>query len=596
MKKNISKIYTIVVLIVLILLGVWSTWDIYQLRASNSEAAMINIQKIKTLIEKSHNSGIPFNDNEFFKVIRSLFSENPELEILTIYSHDADVGIEYHYNKGEEIQLLNLSESNPLGMKDLPEYKYNQLIKTKLSSSINSTVQTGLDLDLIYQVIDRKVVYNILIRVLIVVVVLFFTTLFMIFTISRKKEHELDTSEDDRFDDSNTTEDEMSLDWDENGFDTDSENDQDQSPPAFGDLSLDDNDFGDLSDDVSDDFGDIKLDDVSDDFGDITLDEVSDDFGDITLDEVSDDFGDITLDEESDDFSDLNLNDTDDFSDLSDDFSDIPSDTDSDLDNMSFDDSEDDFGDLKTDIESEDFDELSLDDVSDDFSDLSSDSNTNELDSLGLDDEKDDFADLTLDSDIPEEEDLLAMDHEISPSGEIDDFDFDDMDDSLLDEASDDAPSLYSPKSGVGWEDFIEERVNLELERAAAGDQDLVMGIIQCENLTEDNYSIFADQLKEDFNYPDMIFEYKEKGFALIVPSSDLDDALRTLEMFTGKEQDEYGEINVGISSRNGRLITGSRIFMEAENALHKAIEDNEKNIVGFRSDPDKFREFLSNK
>jgi len=554
MKKNISKIYTIVVLFALVLLGAWSTWDVYQLRASNSEAAMINIQKIKTTIENSHNSGISFNDNEFFKVIRSLFSENPELEILTIYSHDSDVGIEYHYNRGEEIQLLNLSESNPLGMKDLPEYKYNQLMKTKLSGSISAAGETGLDLDLIYQVVDRKVIYNILIRVLIVVVVLFFTTLFMIFAISRKKDSDIEISEDDDFDDNSVDDDEMSLDWDENGFDTAAENSSDENQPAFGDLDIDNSDFGDLD-----------------------------------------------LNDESDDFSDLNLSDTDDFDSLSDELSDISTDSDDDLSNMNFDDVSDEFSDLSSDLETDDLDNLSLDDSSDDFSDFSLDSDTEELDNLSFDnDENDDFADLAIESDVPEEEDLLAMDHEISPTGEIDDFDFDDIDDvddSFSDDTSEeDTPSLYSPKSGVGWEDFIEERVNLELERAAAGDQDLVMGIIQCDSLTEDNYRIFADKLKEEFNYPDMIFEYKEKGFALIVPSSDLDDALKTLEVFTGKEQDEYGEINVGISSRNGRLITGGRIFMEAENALLKAVDDNEKNIVGFRSDPDKFREFLSNK
>ena len=201
-----------------------------------------------------------------------------------------------------------------------------------------------------------------------------------------------------------------------------------------------------------------------------------------------------------------------------------------------------------------------------------------------------------IETDVPEEEDLMAMDHEVSPSNEIDDFNFDEIGDTFTDDEDDQSQSLYSPKSGVGWEDFIEERVNLELERAASFDQDLVMGVIKCESLTEDNYKIFADQIKEEFNYPDMIFEYKENGFAIIVPNTDLDSALQILETFTGKEQIDYGEINVGISSRNGRLITGGRIFMEAENALHKATEDSEKNIVGFRSDPDKFRDYLSNK
>lgn len=494
MKKNLSKIYTIVVLFALVLLGAWSAWDVYQLRTSNSEAARLKIAEIQTTIEKSHDSGKAFNDEEFFKVIRSLFSENPDLEILTIFSHDEDVGIEYHYNRSEEIQLLNLSELSPLGMKDLPEYKYNQLMKTKLTKTLNASGETGLNLDVIYQVVDREVVYNILIRILIVVIILFFTTLFMIFAVSKKRESDDITIEDDHYDDETSTDDEMSLDWEDSGFDSMDEAGSSETSPAFDNINLDE-----------------------------------------STDELS-----------------------------------IPGD----LDNMSFDDVTD------------NFDSMSFDD-----------DDPSGLDGLSLDDSFDEFDDLTIDSDIPEEEDLLAMDHEVSPTAEMEDFDFDDLDDAFADDGpKDESPSLYSPKSGVGWEDFIEERVNLELERAAASDQDLVLGIIQCESLTESNYRIFADQLKEEFNYPDMIFEYKENGFALIVPSTDLDVALKTLEHFTGKEQEQYGKINVGISSRNGRLITGSRIFMEAENALHKAEGDSEKNIVGFRSDPDKYREFLSNK
>lgn len=491
MKKNISNIYTIVVIIALVLLGAWSAWDVYQLRASNSEAAIINIEKIKTTIEDSHNSGIPFNDNQFFKIIRSLFNENTELEILTIYSHDEDVGIEYHYDRGEEIQMLNLSEQSSLGMKDLPDYKYNQLLKTKLTKALNVKDQSGLDLDVIYQVVDRKVIFNILIRVLIVIIVLFLTTLLMIFLVSRTKESDMEIGEDDEFSSDSSDEEEMSLGWDENGFDGDDSLDSNGNKPAFDNLSLDE------------------------------------------------DFSDIDLSDNSDDFNDLNF--------------DKP---------------------LDLSADSDEFDDLSFDDA------LS-----------------DDFSDLEIDSDVPEEEDLLAMDHEISPTDDIEDFSFDNMDNSFSDDFStDDSPSLYSPKSGVNWERFIEEKVNLELDKASSQDRDLVIGVIQCESLNEDNHLIFADQLKEDFNYSEIISEYQEKEIALIIPTVDLDDALKTLKTFSGKELDEYGEVNIGISSRNGRLITGNRIFMEAENALHKAIGESEKNIVGFRSDPDKFKDFLSNK
>jgi len=582
-------------------MGAWSAWVVYQLRSDNTAAAQFNINKIKTTVEQSYDNDTGFNNPEFFNIVRSIFNENPELEIVTIYSHDEDRGIEYHYNRGVETQLLNLEESSPLTKKDLPEYKYNQLMKTKLTSSLQADGKTGLDMDLIYQVVDRKAIYNILIRILVIVIVLFFTTLFMIFAVSRKKPSPHVDNETDDFESDTDSDDDLSLDWDDNGFDMESSKQVESSEPDFDDFNLEESSdsFGDFDlNEASDDMGELNLEDASDDFGDLNLDDASNDFGDVSLDDASDDMGELNLDDASDDMGELNLDDA------SDDFGDL-----------NLDDASDDMGDLNLDDASDDMGELNLDDASDDFGDLDINESGGDFEDINLDDTDSDFGDLNLGgeddmelesdmnfddikTDIPEEEDLLAMDHETAPADDMDDFDFDEMEDSFTEdtESTDDSKSLYSPKSGVGWEDFIEERVNLELERAASFDQDLVMGVIQCESLTEDNYKIFADQLKEDFNYPDMIFEYKDKGFAIIVPNNDLDEALHTLETFTGKEQEQYGEINVGISSRNGRLITGSRIFMEAENALHKAVEDTEKNIVGFRSDPDKFRDFLSNK
>ena len=595
MNKNLSKIYTIVVLIALVLLGAWSAWDVYQLRSNNTEAAQINIETIKKTVEDSYNSGTPFNDNDFFNTIRSLFSENQELELLTIYSHDT--GIEYYYNRGEEVTLLNQDDENPLSWESLPEYNYNQLMKTKLNRNLQASNRTGLDMDLIYQVVDRAEIYNILIRVLIVVIVLFFfTTLFMIFAVSRRKDVVVESDEKDDFVSSDSDEDDMSLDWDDNKADEDfALPSMDEGDIDFGEMDLNDSggDFDDLNlDDASDDFGDLNLDDTSDDLGDLNLDDATDDFGDLNLDDTSDDLGDLNLDDASDDFGDLNLDDA------SDDFGDLNlDDTSDDLGDLNLDDASDDFGDLNLDDTSDDLGDLNLDDASDDFGDLNLDDASDDFGDLNLSGDDDIDSDISFDdieTDVPEEEDLMAMDHEVSPTTEMDDFDFDDMGDTFAEDKPE--SDIEAPASTPVWNGFIEEKVNLELEKAASSDQDLVMGMLQCESINEENYSDFADHLKEEFDYPDITFEYKKEGLAVIVPNSDLDNILQVLESFTGKEKDQYGEINVGISSRNGRLITGNRIFMEAENALHKAVEDSEKNIVGFRSDPDKFKDYLSSK
>lgn len=548
MKQNLSKIYTLVVVIALVVLGGWSAWDIYRLRTSNSDAARINVEQIKSNLENSYNQSQSFSDGTLSQTVRQIFKDNPDLELLTIYSQGSDSGIDFHYDRGEDVELLNYSESSPLTMKDLPDYKYNQLLKSKISTSLDTKGISGLQLDVIYKVVDRVAIYNILIRLLIVVVVLFFTTLFMIYTVSHHSSKLEDSDHEDPDSGLFESDDEPSLDWDEN---------EHPGVPDTNDFSLDDENFGDLDlNNSGEDFDDLDLgsDDLSFDDGinnfsneDLSLDtdmETVVDLSDELNLDTSDDDMDFELDDPGEEF-DLNLNDSEEKI------------------NMDLDEPMEEFN-LNTDSDGE----LSLDDPVEDFS-------------------------LDLDTDIPEEEDLKAMDHEVSP---ISDFDDDLGFDNIEDTFSDDSTSLYSPKNGIGWEDFIEERVNLELEKAASNDEDLILGVLQSEKVTDDNYKSFADLLKEEFNYPDMIYEYKDNGFALIVPNTDLDDALRIFESFTGTERDEYGKINVGLSSRNGRLITGGRIFMEAENALQKAVEDGEKNIVGFRSDPDKFREFLSKK
>jgi hypothetical protein len=52
----------------------------------------------------------------------------------------------------------------------------------------------------------------------------------------------------------------------------------------------------------------------------------------------------------------------------------------------------------------------------------------------------------------------------------------------------------------------------------------------------------------------------------------------------------------IGLSSRNGRLLSGKRLIQESQAALKKAASGGETGIVGFRSDPQKYREFLAKK
>ncbi|MBF9015592.1 MULTISPECIES: GGDEF domain-containing protein [unclassified Oceanispirochaeta] len=272
--------------------------------------------------------------------------------------------------------------------------------------------------------------------------------------------------------------------------------------------------------------------------------------------------------------------------------------------------------DLDFDIPSDEPVPASDSDFSMDDDDLSLDS---DLDDMNLDD-------MNLEDsipDIPDEEDLLGMDHEELPSDDFvdsaaaddsaDDFEFPaddslfdemssddlDIDDSHLDDvepaAGDGSPTLYNPETGLGWEAFLDERLGLELERSASFDQDLVLLMIR-DMGNENEMEQISAAVRDEYSYHDLIFEAGENSLALIEPNKDLDDAISDAQSLIKKLEQESGFSNLkcGLSSRNGRLITGKRLIKEADTSLNKADEENP--IVGFRSDPEKFREYLSNK
>ena len=221
--------------------------------------------------------------------------------------------------------------------------------------------------------------------------------------------------------------------------------------------------------------------------------------------------------------------------------------------------------------------------------------------------------------DIPEEEDLLEMDHQETTldtknediSDSLDDFslpeeeNFDSFGDTDFEEnetsadfttednESDSQPSLYNPDSGLGWEHFLEERLSLELERAASFDQDLVLVILRYSGSGDNQFEQFTSQVKEKYSYNDLAFEAGDNAMAIIDPNKDLDASIKDIQSFLKGLEDslEGATISAGLSSRNGRLISGNRLIREASISLNKT--DFENPIVGFRSDPERFREFL---
>lgn len=166
----------------------------------------------------------------------------------------------------------------------------------------------------------------------------------------------------------------------------------------------------------------------------------------------------------------------------------------------------------------------------------------------------------------------------------------------------DDDESLYTPDSGLCFEQHLEERLSNELRRAASFDEDLVTALIKCGNAEEDRltYIQLAQSLKDHFHFHDLLFEVDRDKMAIILPNTDLEQGIDELSDFQKDIYKDSGEklctfdIKVGLSSRNGRLINSDRILKEAHAALRKAEFDIETNLVGFKPDPGKFRSFLA--
>ncbi|MFO7781100.1 MAG: hypothetical protein R6W94_05675 [Spirochaetia bacterium] len=166
---------------------------------------------------------------------------------------------------------------------------------------------------------------------------------------------------------------------------------------------------------------------------------------------------------------------------------------------------------------------------------------------------------------------------------------------------------LFSPQSGLSPEAHLEKRLSLELERAAANDQDLSICFIEYPKLARgsDTYREVASALVGFFGFEDLIFEYGRRSFCILFPNVNLHEAIRLVEDFQRRSAGPAGESSdarvprsagrpaFGLSSRNGRLVEGGRLMREARQALAKARE-NPGRVMGFSPDPQRYRQYLS--
>jgi hypothetical protein len=163
---------------------------------------------------------------------------------------------------------------------------------------------------------------------------------------------------------------------------------------------------------------------------------------------------------------------------------------------------------------------------------------------------------------------------------------------------------LYTDRGKIGWEEYTHERLDSELQRCASNEQDLVLLCIEYK-ATCLAYEGFYGHLAEDavafFTSRDLVFEKGSRGISVIYPNINLEAAFtKSLEfhqrclkkypaVFTSKP-----DLCIGLSSRSGRIIDARRLVFEAAGALGKAHMDHLSPIVAFKSDPEKYRAFIT--
>jgi len=161
---------------------------------------------------------------------------------------------------------------------------------------------------------------------------------------------------------------------------------------------------------------------------------------------------------------------------------------------------------------------------------------------------------------------------------------------------------LFSQRSGLGWEEYIKDRLNSELHRCSSVENDLVLIMMNFKDISDDStFKTAADEAARFFSSRDLLFEYGQSGITAIIPGIDLDTGISKSEKFYQRAAEKFAGdsaygLCIGISSRAGRLVNADRLLLETSEALKRAGRDTVTSIIGFRSDPDKYREYIKNR
>jgi hypothetical protein len=152
------------------------------------------------------------------------------------------------------------------------------------------------------------------------------------------------------------------------------------------------------------------------------------------------------------------------------------------------------------------------------------------------------------------------------------------------------------------WESETEERLASALYESMSAEKDLVVMIMELragenEMIDESVYQLFVTEALDFFFFRDRLFERGQQGITVILPRLDLDGAFVKANDFHKRLSAKLGaraSLSIGLSAQSGRAVKADRLLFEAGGALSKLAENPGSPIMAFRSDPQKYRDFMA--
>ena len=162
--------------------------------------------------------------------------------------------------------------------------------------------------------------------------------------------------------------------------------------------------------------------------------------------------------------------------------------------------------------------------------------------------------------------------------------------------AKTDNPSgLFDPATGIGWESYLITRLTNEIERATASEIDISLFIIKVPgiSMTSEEFQNICNYLAIQFQFKDLLFEYKEDSIVAIKISMNVDEALTLADKLYSDICNIINGKNcrIGITSRSIRMVTAERLLLEAEQSIEHS--DADSPIIAFRVDSEKYRQMM---